>query len=171
MITLRDYQSTDADRLVELANNENVSRYLIDTFPYPYTKQDADWWIASGAHENAAVTKVIEYKGEFVGSVGITPQMGWRSHMAEIGYWLGEDYWGRGIATEALKQMTALAFLEPKYKKLYAPVLAPNRVSMKVLEKNNYRLEGVLRKEVIKHNHYFDIYHYALYRSSMGFSS
>lgn len=161
MITLRDYESWDADRLVELANNENVSRYLIYTFPYPYTKEDAEWWIETGAHQNGAVTKVIQFEHTFVGSVGITPQTGWRSHLAEIGYWLGERFWGRGIATEALRQMTERTFSESPFDKLFAPVLAPNAASMRVLEKNSYELEGILKKEVEKDGCRFDVHHYA----------
>lgn len=60
------------------------------------------------------VTKVIEYNGQFVGSVGIARQKGWRDHLAEIGYWLGEPYWGDGIATQAVQQMTDYAVLRPK---------------------------------------------------------
>jgi RimJ/RimL family protein N-acetyltransferase len=165
MITLRDYDAVDADRLVELADNENVSRYLIYTFPYPYTKEDAEWWIETGSRQHGAVTKAIELEGIFVGSVGITPQPGWRSHLAEIGYWLGEKFWGRGIATEALRQMTERTFAATKFDKLFAPVLAPNRASMKVLEKNNYELEGILKNEVEKGGRRFDIYHYAKQRT------
>ena len=164
MIRLRDYHSTDAPRLVELANNENVSRFLVYTFPYPYTMNDALWWITTGSHDNGAKTKVIEYDGAFVGSVGITPQVGWKSHTAEIGYWLGEAFWGRGIATRALKQMTAEAFAEGGWKKLFAPVLAPNRASARVLEKGGFHLEGVFKNEVIKNGQVYDILHYARLR-------
>ena len=69
MLVLRDYREDDADRLVELANNEEVSRYMIDTFPYPYTAQDARWWIEEGCRGPGMVTKVIEVDGSFVGSV------------------------------------------------------------------------------------------------------
>lgn len=165
LITLREYAPNDANRLVELANNANVSRYLAYTFPFPYTKHDAEQWIAVGSRANGAVTKVIEYDGAFVGTVGITPQIGWRSHLAEIGYWLGEPFWGRGIATEALRQMTALGFSELRYDKLFAPVLAPNRASMRVLEKNGYSLEGILKKEVVKNDQRVDIHHYARLRT------
>ncbi|HDZ08285.1 GNAT family N-acetyltransferase [Pseudohongiella sp.] len=164
-ITLRDYESSDAPRLVELANNENVSQFLIYTFPYPYTMEDANWWISVGSHDNGTITKAIEYDGAFIGTVGITPQVGWKSHTAEIGYWLGEDFWGRGIATEALKLMTEHAFSEGVRGKLFAPVLAPNRASARVLEKNGYLLEGVLKNEVIKNGQMFDILHYAKLRT------
>lgn len=165
MIKLRDYSIADADRFAELASNENVSRYLIYTFPYPYTKQDAEWWIKTGSKANNSVTKAIEYRGELVGTVGITPQTGWKDHSAEIGYWVGEEYWGKGIATEALCRMTDLVFSTMKYKKLFAPVLGPNNASMRVLEKCGYSLEGILKHEVFKWGTYFDGYYYAKFCS------
>lgn len=161
MITLRDYEKSDVERLVALANNQNVSRYLIDTFPYPYTLQDAEWWIEIGARANNAVTKVIQYNGEFVGSVGIAPQVGWKRHVAEIGYWIGEAYWGQGITTDALSLMTDYATSQLNCKKLFAPVLGPNQASMRVLEKCGYELEGILKSEVFKDGNYFDLHHYA----------
>lgn len=164
MIKFRDYLATDADRLVELANNEKVSRYLIYTFPYPYTRQNAQWWIETGANANNAVTKVIEFHGEFIGSIGITPQTGWKEHTAEIGYWLGERYWGNGIATEALQLMTHMVFSDMNYKKLFAGVLGANRASIRVLEKCGYVLEGVFKQDVFKGGQYHDIHHYAKHR-------
>lgn len=165
MIRLRDYRSTDAPRLVELANNENVSRYLVDTFPFPYTLEDAVWWITTGSHANGAKTKVIECDGALIGSVGIAPQVGWKGHTAEIGYWLGEVFWGRGLATQALKLMSEAAFSDGTLTKLYAPVLAPNRASARVLEKCGFHLEGVFKNEVSKNGQMYDILHYALLRT------
>lgn len=161
MLRLREYTKTDADRLVYLANNENVSRYLVYTFPYPYTILDALWWIETGSKLNGSITKVIEYEGDFVGSVGINPQTGWKSHIAEIGYWIAEEYWGQGIASQALAIMSDLAFSDMKYKKLFAPVLGPNKASMRVLEKCGYVLEGVFKREFLKNGQYFDGYYYA----------
>lgn len=161
MIGLREYTVDDIDRLVLLANNKKVSQYLIDTFPYPYTYEDAKWWISTGSKQNDAITRAIEYNDELVGSIGITPQSGWKSHQAEIGYWIGEEYWNKGIATEALRKMTDYSFSQLPFKKLFAPVLSPNKVSMRILEKNAYELEGVLKSEVNKNTRYYDIYHYA----------
>lgn len=163
MITLRNYLNSDINTLVDLANNKSVSRYLIDTFPYPYTKNDAEYWINEGSKENKTITKVILYNNVFVGSVGITPQTGWKNHIAEIGYWLGEKYWRKGITTEALKLMTNDAFKIYEYKKLYAPVLKPNIGSMKTLAKCGYEIEGVLKNEVIKDSKFYDIHQYAKY--------
>jgi len=163
MITLRPFAISDAHRLQALANNQDVSRYLVDTFPFPYTNADAEWWIETGSRENDAINQVIEYEGGFVGTVGITPQTGWRDHIAEIGYWVGEAYWGRGIATAAVRDMTEYAFVTLQYRKLFAPVLAPNNASMRVLEKCGYELECVLKAEVHKDGGVFDIHQYAIY--------
>jgi ribosomal-protein-alanine N-acetyltransferase len=165
MIALREYAISDVQRLVSLANNEKVSRYLVYTFPYPYTREDAEWWIATGSKRNGAITRVIEYQGLFVGSVGITPQSGWRDHLAEIGYWLGEEYWGKGIATAALRQMTEFGFSSRNFRKLCAPVLAANIASMRVLEKCGYQREAILKNEVQKAGTYFDIHHFAQHRN------
>ena len=164
MILLREYAASDLDRLVQLANNENVSRYLVSTFPYPYTRADAEWWIGTGSKQNGAITRVIEYQGLLAGSVGITPQSGWRDHLGEIGYWVAEDFWGQGVATAALRQMTEYAFDSRGFRKLYAPVLAPNIASMKVLEKCGYEREAILKNDVQKGGSYFDIHQFARQR-------
>jgi [ribosomal protein S5]-alanine N-acetyltransferase len=165
LIGLREYAESDLDRLVTLANNQNVSRYLVYTFPYPYTLKDAEWWIGTGSKQNGAIARVIEYQGMFVGSVGITPQNGWRDHLAEIGYWVAEDYWGKGIATAALRQMTDYGFSHRDFRKLYATALAPNIASMRVLEKCGYQREAILKDEVQKGGAYFDIHHFVRHRT------
>ena len=164
MVVLRELLDSDLETLVELANNENVSRYLVDTFPYPYTKSDGQWWIRTGSKQNGAMTRVIEYQGQFVGSIGLHPQLGWRSHVAEIGYWVAEGHWRKGIATAALTQMTDYGFTTLQLRKLYAPVLAPNIASMRVLAKCGYALEGLLKSDVQKRGIYFDIHQYARHR-------
>jgi [ribosomal protein S5]-alanine N-acetyltransferase len=161
MIFLREYADSDLERLVNLANNKNVARYLVSTFPHPYTNEDAKWWIGTGSRQNGAITRVIEYQGLFVGSVSINLQSGWRDHLGEIGYWVAEDYWGKGIATAALHQMTDYGFINRNIRKLYAPVLAPNIASMRVLEKCGYQREAILKNEVQKHGTYFDTHHFA----------
>jgi [ribosomal protein S5]-alanine N-acetyltransferase len=165
MISLREYAESDAERLVTLANNQSVSRYLVHTFPFPYTRDDAVWWISTGSKQNGAITRVIEQDGIFVGSVGITPQMGWRDHIAEIGYWVAVAHWGQGIATAALRQMTDYGFNVRNFQKLSAAVLAPNIASMRVLEKCGYRREAILRNEVQKDGAYFDTHHFSKHRS------
>jgi RimJ/RimL family protein N-acetyltransferase len=161
-VTLREYTMDDADRLTELANNKNVSRWLDVRFPYPYTRADAEWWITTGNGLNGEVSRVIDCDGELVGGIGLAPQYSWRKHCAEIGYWLGEPYWGRGIGTEALRQMTDHAFRELGFRKLYAPVLAPNKASMRILEKCGYTQEAHLPQDVFKGDTYYDIIQFSL---------
>lgn len=156
LITLREYSESDLERIVLLANNENVARYLADTFPHPYTRSHADWWVHTGSKEPGAITRVVEYQGIFVGGVGVHRQDGWRDHIGAIGYWLAEDYWGKGIATAAVIQMTHLAFATAGIRKLCAQVLAPNVASMRVLEKAGYSREALLEAEVHKDGVYFD---------------
>lgn len=163
-IVLRQYTVADLDRLVALANNKRVSQYLMDTFPHPYTRAAGEWWIAVGSTQNGAMTRVIDYQGQLVGSVAISPQNGWRQHLGEIGYWIGEEHWGKGFATEALAQMTGYGFASRQFDKLYAPVLAPNVASMRVLEKCGYAAEAVLKSEVKKDGRVFDLHRYARHR-------
>jgi ribosomal-protein-alanine N-acetyltransferase len=164
MIALREYSASDLEMLVGLANNQNVSRYLVHTFPYPYTRGDGEWWIRTGSRQNGSISRAIEYQGLLVGGVGITPQDGWRDHLGEVGYWIGEKYWGKGIATAALVQMTHYGFATLQFRKLYAPVLAPNVASMRVLEKCGYAREAILRAEVQKDGRFFDIHQFARHR-------
>ena len=161
MITLRPFEADDAEQLVLLANNANVSRYLTYMFPYPYTPEDAEWWISTGSTLDGAVSRVVEFNGQFVGGAGLTRLKAWKNHQAEIGYWLGEPFWGQGIATEALKQMTAYAFDVMQVKKLFAPVLKPNIASMRVLEKCGYVREGEFSMEVFKNGQFYDTVQYA----------
>ncbi|MEO0425063.1 MAG: GNAT family N-acetyltransferase [Pseudomonadota bacterium] len=159
---LREFLESDLERLVELANNRKVSRYLIDTFPYPYTPADARWWISEGCKANEAISRVITLEGgELMGAVGLTPQQGWRAHIAEIGCWVAEPFWGRGIATQAVTVMTEAAFATHGFRRLIAPVLAPNAASARVLEKCGYRCEGRLQEEVKRDGVFYDILHYA----------
>jgi RimJ/RimL family protein N-acetyltransferase len=164
MITLREYLPSDLDQLVRLANDAEVSRYLVYTFPHPYTHADGDWWIRTGSKQKGVIARVIEHQRVLVGTVGITLQDGWRDHLGEIGYWVGRQYWGRGIASAALQQMTEYGFADLQLKKLYAGVLAPNTQSMRILVKCGYELEGVLKSEVRKHGGYFDIHQFARVR-------
>jgi ribosomal-protein-alanine N-acetyltransferase len=99
------------------------------------------------------------FAGPIAGLVGITPQSGWRNHLGEIGY--GNEYWGNGIATSALAQMTDYGFVSLRLKKLYAPILAPNVASMRVVAKCGYELEGVLKSEVQKTGRFYDVHYFA----------
>jgi RimJ/RimL family protein N-acetyltransferase len=142
--------------------NDDLSRYRVfsvthrSIFCGPKSKMIALREYADSDLERLVNLANIEYQGLFVGSVGITPQRGWREHLGEIGYWVSEDHWGKGIATAALRQMTEYGFKTRNFRKLIAPVLDPNIASMRVLEKCGYELEGILKGEVKKGGTYFD---------------
>jgi RimJ/RimL family protein N-acetyltransferase len=144
-------------------NNKNVTKFLTSRIPQPYSINDADWWVNVGSKEG--ITKAVEVNGKYVGTIGVTAGQFERNRSAEIGYWLEEHSWGKGIATEALMKMTEYIFTKTNIVRLYAPVFSPNKASMRVLEKCSYQLEGILKKSIIKNGTFVDEYLYAKIRS------
>lgn len=143
MITIREYEKRDVAANLEYANNPNVARYLFEAFPSPYTLEDSTWWTSVGHKELAGIHRAIDLNGECIGSIGITPGELENRFSWEIGYWIGQPHWSKGYGSDALKQMTEYAFNNTDAKRLFAHVLAPNKASMKILEKCGFRLEGV----------------------------
>lgn len=162
--TVRSWEWRDRDDLVLHANNRNVWVNLRDRFPYPYTLSDARNWLDSVVGVMPETNFAITLADETIGGVGFTVQhdVGYRS--AEIGYWLGERFWGRGIATDALIAVTEYAFANYDLCRLYAHVFEWNPASARVLEKAGYRLEGRLRKSVTKNGQTIDQLMYAVVR-------
>lgn len=163
MITLRDYRDSDAERLVELANNEDVSRFLVDSFPYPYTLADANWWIRTGS--KSGLSRVIELNGTFVGSVGAEIGSGEKRKQFGIGYWLGKPYWGKGIAAKALTMFVDELFQTTDAVRLQAWVYADNTASMRVLEKSGFTKDTVLKNALYKYGTLFDEHIYSRLRT------
>ena len=158
---LRPYRQGDQAALVRNANDATLFRNMTDRFPHPYTADAADAWVAlnvaSPAHDNLA----IEIGGEVAGGIGIVPGTDVHRRSAEIGYWLGAPYRGRGIATEALRAMTDHVFATRDVCRLFAGVYEHNAASARVLEKADYRFEGRLRKSVTKAGQTIDTLLYA----------
>lgn len=163
MIILREYRESDAERLVEIANNPAVSQYLVDTFPSPYTLEHAYWWIRTGSR--SGVTRVIEYDGLFVGSVGAEPGSGKKQKQYEVGYFIGEPYWGNGIATKALTLFTDELFKTTDVERLRAWVYTENTASIKVLEKSGFAKDAEPGNALYKNGRLFDEYIYSRLRS------
>ncbi|MDA0256467.1 MAG: GNAT family protein [Chloroflexi bacterium] len=162
---LRPWRRDDAASVVKHANNRNVSRYLRDAFPFPYTETDATTWLRRNGERDPTTNFAIEVDGEAVGSVGLRPQEDVYRRTAEIGYWLGEAHWGRGIATEVVQAMTAYGFERLDLVRIEADVFAPNAASARVLAKNGYRCEGRLRDRVTKDGRTMDALLYSIVRS------
>ncbi len=147
---LRSWHDGDQPSLVHHANNRKVWINLRDRFPHPYTLVDADGWIAMARRLPANTQFAIEVDGEAAGGIGLDLGQDVHRRSAEIGYWLGEALWGRGIATEALCALTEFGFARFDLCRIYACVFDWNPASARVLEKAGYQLEGRLRQSVTK---------------------
>jgi [ribosomal protein S5]-alanine N-acetyltransferase len=159
---VRDWALGDKPALIRFANNRNVWRNLKDVFPHPYTDADADRWLSAQAGVPEPTSWAIEVDNLAVGSVGITPGADARSPSAHFGYWLGEPYWGRGIMTDAARNVASYAMRKFNLVRLEAPVFEWNPASMRVLEKCGFVRERVLRASVVKDGQLIDQVLYAL---------
>src|SRR5215212_6414485 len=120
--SIRNWRRGDKQSLARHANNRKIWRNLRDLFPHPYTLADAQSWIDRASNETPAVNFAIAAEGEAVGGIGIVLQADVFRRSAEIGYWLGEEFWGRGIMTDALRAMTEYAFSNFDLCRIYAGV-------------------------------------------------
>jgi RimJ/RimL family protein N-acetyltransferase len=162
--TLRSWEWRDRDAIVRHANNRKVSLNLRDRFPYPYTDRDARNWLDAVIGLEPETNFAIDVAGEAVGGIGYTMQYDVARRSAEIGYWLGEDFWGRGIATESLIAVTDHAFANHDLCRVFAHVFDWNQASARVLEKAGYAFEGRMRKSVTKEGQTIDQLMYAMIR-------
>lgn len=162
--SVRSWEWRDRDAIVRHANNRNVWINLRDRFPHPYTVNDACRWLDTVVGQKPETNFAIDVAGEAVGGIGFTVQYDVARRSAEIGYWLGEEFWGRGIATEALIAVTDYAFSNYDVCRLFAHVFDWNRASARVLEKAGYELEGRMKKSVTKDGQTIDQLMYAIVR-------
>ena len=142
---------TDADALVRHANNINVARQLRDRFPHPYVRANAVAFLKAATSAADVSNLAIEVDAHAVGAIGYVPGTDVERYSAEIGYWLGEAYWGRGIVTEALVLVTDYVFTTANLLRLFALPFADNLASTRVLEKAGYLREAVLRASSVKY--------------------
>ncbi len=164
--TVRSWRHGDEASLVRHANNRHVWVNLRDRFPHPYTSDDAARWMAWVLVERPETNFAIAVRDEAVGGIGYEIQPDVHRISAEIGFWLGEAYWGRGIMTQALRAVTEHAFHMHGLRRLYAGVFAWNPASMRVLEKAGYAREAVLRRSAIKDGQVIDQMLYAVTRET-----
>lgn len=160
---LRTWELADSHSLALNANNYLIWKWLRNYFPYPYTHEDALFWIESGQYSNLQLNLAIVYQDVAIGGMGIIFQEDIYTPRAEVGYWIGESYWGKGIGTACLKCLTGWAFQNYPISRLEAPVIAGNTASMRILEKANYHLEAVHRFAILKENTLCDEYLYVQY--------
>ncbi len=162
---LRPLCPADAETLARLANNKKIWDSVRDHFPHPYTLEDAKDFIERKAEEIPAHSFAIANQNEeFCGVISLIPQEDVYRISAEIGYWIGEPFWGQGIATQAIAQMTRYGFQELHLERIFAAVFDYNKASMRTLEKNGYHKEGVFKQAVIKNGQIHDEHRYAKLR-------
>jgi RimJ/RimL family protein N-acetyltransferase len=146
-----------------------VWRNLFDGFPHPYTRADAEAWCGGGARAPAVgLVWGIEVDGAIVGCIGLVPERGWLRCNAEVGYWIGEALWGRGIVADALARVVDWGFSNlPELTRMVAPIFAWNEPSMAVARKCGFVKEGSLPRSCIKDGQVIDRVQYAIYRPAV----
>ncbi len=162
IIRLRELHPADKQILAELANNKRIWNNVRDFFPHPYTEKDAIEFIEICAKENPKTTFAIEFQNEFVGITGLVLQTDIYRTTAEIGYWIGEPYWNKGIATKAVKLLVNYGFDSLKLNRIFSGVFENSKASQKVLEKCGFRLEGIFEKSILKNNAIINEYRYGI---------
>jgi RimJ/RimL family protein N-acetyltransferase len=160
--SIRDWLPGDASSLARHANNRKVWRNLRDAFPHPYRYEHAVDWLNMVKRQDPRVFFCIASEAdEAIGGIGFSRQADVERFGAELGYWLSEEYWGRGITTRAVEAVTQHAFDVHGLRRVYALPLAWNPASARVLEKAGYQLEGRLRSSVYKDGQWVDQFLYA----------
>ncbi len=145
---VRPVELSDAPALAKHGSNPRVS--INNHLPSPMTLDAAEQWVKTRLDQSSTVLCAIEVHGEVVGAIGLTVQPGPKSHSAEIGFWIGEDHWNKGITTEAVRAFTEYGFTQHGLSRIYAHVFGWNTASMHVLEKCGYQREGSFRQSVMK---------------------
>ncbi|MFN8134152.1 MAG: GNAT family protein [Bacteroidales bacterium] len=164
---LRPLRQTDASRLAELANNEKISCNLRDGFPNPYTLADAEKFLATFTNQYPVTFFGIEYNNEYVGNISLVPCADVHRMSAEIGYFIGEPYWNKGIVTRAVNLITDYGFNTLGIARIQTGVFEYNLASQRVLEKCGFMMEGIFRKSVLKQGKLWDEVRFALLKPGL----
>jgi [ribosomal protein S5]-alanine N-acetyltransferase len=159
---IRPWTLADAPSISPLANNRQIADQLRDRFPYPYGREDAENFLARATAERPQTNFAIDTAGKLAGGIGLILGSDIERVSAELGYWIGEPFWGRGIATAAVRGLTDWAFSEFKLTRIFAIPFVDNAVSIRVLEKCGFEREALLRCSAIKNGVIRDQYLYSL---------
>lgn len=160
-VKLRPFVLSDSISIAKYANNRDVSKNLRDAFPFPYSDTDALQFIMSIISSNPSTIYAIDINGEAIGAAGITLKDDVYKGNGEIGYWIGQEFWGKGISSAVVSDLIKIAFNELGLYRIYAEVFENNIASMRVLEKNGFINEAKLEKAVTKDGVKLDLYIYS----------
>ena len=162
--TIREWRLEDKSDLSALLNNKNILNNLRDGLPYPYTINDAEEYITAmlSADKTKTFAFAIVVNDIVVGSIGVFRCDNIHSRTAEMGYYIGEPYWGKGFGTSAVKQICKFIFEQTDIIRIFAEPFAYNAASCRVLEKAGFQLEGILHNNAVKNGIVLDMKMYAL---------
>jgi RimJ/RimL family protein N-acetyltransferase len=163
---LRPWAKEDLNNLVKHANNWNIAKNLTDKFPFPYTESNGQAFIEFATKDDPIHIFAIDIEGQAVGGIGIHPQEDIYRKNAELGYWLAEPFWGQDIISRAIKQILKFAFETYDIDRIFARPFGTNIPSQRVLEKNEFILEGRYEKTLIKGGILMDELIYAIRREN-----
>lgn len=166
---LRKWQNEDAENIAVAANNPSIAKNLRNTFPSPYTIDDARWYVNDCIDKEGQnqITRAVVVDGKAVGSVGIFVKDDVFEKTAELGYWLSEKYWRRGITTRAVKLICKEAFAKFDIVRIYAEPFENNIGSRAVLEKSGFLCEGIMRNCIYKNGKILSCCIYSILREEI----
>lgn len=161
---LRSWKMEDLDNLVKYANNPKIAANLTDGFPHPYTREKGMTFIEMATKSSPTTIFAIDVKGEAIGGIGLHPQTDIHIKNAELGYWLAEPFWGKGIISNAVKEIVNYGFDNFEINRIFARPFGRNIGSQKVLEKAGFILEAKFDKTIFKNGQFEDEFIYAIRR-------
>jgi len=162
IINIREFFENDSFLLAKFCNNIKIWNNVRDYFPHPYTQKDAEEYISFCQKQKPTQNFAITVNGNLAGSIGIIIQSDVYSHSAELGFWIAEKYWGKGVATKAVELVISYAFNDLKLERIFASVFDFNKASQKVLEKSGFHLECIAKKAFVKNAVIGDEYRFYL---------
>ena len=163
MVSLRDFTENDINSLVTILNDESVTQFLSTKIPFPYTLEDAKWWVSEGSQGD--LIKAITVNGQFAGCIGVNRGEFEYQKSGEIGYWIAQEFWRKGVASSALNKMSEYVFSHTDIVRLFASVFSGNAASMGLLLKCGFTQEAVLQKAIFKNGQFYDNHVFAKLRS------
>ncbi len=161
-ILLKKLELSDAKKFAKLANNKKIWQNMRDVFPYPYSVTDATDFISRTKESESSFVFGIFYNNELAGAVGLHRLNDINRFTVELGYWLGEPFWNKGIASIAVKKIIEFGFINLDINRIFASTLETNIASQKVLLKNNFIFEGISRKSAYKDGVFLDEHRFSL---------
>lgn len=171
-VQIRKWKTEDAKALAKALSNKNVLKNLRDRLPYPYTEKDAADYINAmlESDPDSTFAYAVEIDGKLAGSIGAFRQGNIHFRTAELGYYLGEEYWRKGIMTQAVSLLCKKIFDETDILRIYAEPFAYNTGSRRVLEKAGFQFEGIMKNNAVKNGQVLDMALYALTRQIEEYS-